>query len=577
MRIFKLGDQKVAPSFPWARKIGKAVARLFSDDAPQPVNDLAKTDSAVSSYDDMTNMTMMPHMWRVYEDRKSLWRDMNRMDSEDELVNKALDTIADFAVNFENSEEVAETSFRVKAKSKKVQDILDNLIARLDLQNDLWQIAREMVKTGNYLPEVLVDRKRNQIVRLKPTIPYMIWPKTSELGDKVPGWVNVPDAAIYNGKGQELEEWQICPFIFGAKKGYLATPMLAAARRNWIRLAKVEDGMGVARLVRAYDKLVHRIPVKKEWTQEQVMATIKRYKDAITRRKLVTSEGALTQSDTPLDVQTDFFLPDIGDGTGGITAITGTNLQLGNLNDVYYHREKLIARLSVPLAYLQITSAEKTHLKAGSSVSSIDIAFAAFMRRVHASLRSGLVRLFQLELVLQGQVPTPDAFVLELATPSTKDPLEESKISLTNAEAATYFIEAFGALPPELIASKYLDLTPKEQAMLDGFLASDGKNLMKTKIKTLELGAKPAPAPQLPAGGPGNNNKSKVARSKEQKPAAKQEDGTLYDIDSLVHLFMSMNQKVNEALQEAGLDIPDDVGLSERAIRQGLEGLALTS
>lgn len=570
MRILDFGgsESKTTASPSWARKVSRAVASLlFGDEGTQPVDNLKSTDALTGTTVAQDSLTSMPNMWRVHEDRKSMWRDIERMDSEDELVSSALDIIADMAVNF--AEDGSEgLSFRVLTEDKEALRVIEELTTRLNLHSELWQIVREFVKHGNYLPEVLIDRKQMKIIRLKQTIPYQIYPNTTERGDKLPGWIVRLDKDVYSGSGQELDEWQICPFIFGAKKGYLGIPMLASARRNWQRLSKIEDGMAVARLTRAYDKYVHRIPVKSAWTVSEIMATIKQYRDSITKRKLVTGEGALTQNETPFDVNTDFYLPDDGSGTGGITALLGTNLQLGNLNDIYYHREKLLARLAVPIAFLQIMSTQKTHLKSGS-VGDADIRFAAFMRRVHASLRVGLRRLLDLELVLNGIVPSTVQYKIELAEIRSKDPMEDAKIELTQAQAAIYFVEAFGALPADLLGSKYLDLNPDQQAMFDSFLKTDANKIFEAQIKAIETKAEPKVPGLTP--GSGNNNKSKAARSTEQKPAAQ---SVRYGVEELVDLFSEFQDKVNDGLRESGIEIPEDAGWSRDVIRQNLRDIA---
>lgn len=569
---FTAADNNAAGPPAWAKKISKNVADfLFGDNGTHPVDDLRRTSTVSPNSQADNSAVAMPNMWRVHEDRKNMYRDIIRMDDEDELISSALDIIADTATNFVTDRGDNEISLRIITADAGAQKVIDDLVKRLDLHNDIWQIVRQMVMHGAYLPEILIDREQMKVVRMKPTITYQIYPKTTEKGDKVPGWIIREDKDIYNGAGQELEEWQICPFLFGARRGYLPIPMLASTRRNWQRLSKIEDGMAVARLTRAYDKLVHRIPIKKEWTTEEIMASIKRYREGITKKKLVSDTGAVQQTDSPFDVSTDFYLPDDGSGTGGITSLTSTNLQLGNLNDVYYSREKVLARLAVPIAYLQIMSTQKTHLKSGS-VGDADIRFAAFLRRVHACLRTGLRRLIDLELMLNGHNPNTVQYKIELAEIKSKDPMEDAQIELTRAQAAIYFVEAFGALPPELLASKYLSLEPEQQKMLDTFLSTSGKTILAARIEGIKNEAKPAPAP---GGGSGNKNKSKAKRSTEQKPSA-QSDPT-YSVDALTDLFVQLTDKVNDSLREAGMDIPDDAGWSRAVIRQNLSDMALNA
>lgn len=567
MRIFNFAaDNNSSPSPSWAKKITRSVSDfIFGDDGTSPVDNLRSTNSLAESEPSAANsLIAMPNAWRVYEDRRSLYNDIERMDNEDELVSSALDIIADVATHWTGKEDSGIT-LRISTTDQEAQKIIDDLVARLDLQNEVWQIVRQMAKHGAYLPEVLIDRKRMKIVRLKQTVTYQIFPNLTEKGDKIPGWIIREEKDVASATGQALEEWQICPFLFGAKRGYLPVPLLASARRNWQRLSKIEDGMAVARLTRAYDKLVHRIPIKKEWNKEEILAAIRTYREGITKRKIMTDTGKVTQNESPYDVNTDFYLPDDGSQTGGITPLTSTNLQLGNLNDVYYSREKLLARLAVPISYLQIMSTQKTHLKSGS-VGDADIRFASFLGRIQAALRTGLRRLVDTELVLQGKNPATVQYKIELAQIRSKDPMEDAKIELTRAQAAVFFVEAFGALPVELIASKFLELEPDQQEVLNAFLKTNDKKITDSRIKALETAAKP----QAPAGGSGNQNKGAAKRSAEQRPGAKQN----FSLEVLTDLFVALQEKVNISLQEAGIDVPDDAGWSRDVIRQNLVDFA---
>lgn len=573
-------DAKMTPPPGWARKLGTFFRTVITGEKAVPsVPDVDKSgiDSSTSPYDQNSNFTSLPNMWRIHMDRKSMYQDIDRMDAEDELVNTALDIIADFAVCYDQN---GESSFRIESNDKKTKDCLDKLIARLDLANEMWQIVRGMVKHGNEMREVIVDRKAMKIVALKQTISFTIYPKITERGDKVPGWIVMTEKDVYNGQGgTELEEWQIVPFMYGSRRGYLSVPILASARRNWQRLSKIEDGMAIARLVRAYDKLVHRVPVKQEWTKEEIMASLRRYKDTITKRKIMSSEGTVTQNENPLDVQTDFFLPDLGDGRGGVSVLNSTNLQLGNLNDVYYHRERTLARLRVPISYLQIMSSMKTHLKSGGSVSDVDIQFARMIRGIHANLRRGMKRLFDMELVLNGIVP--GNYAIELPQIETDNLLENAKIELTLAQAAAYFVEAFGALPPALIAAKWVNLSPEQQKIMDSFLKEDGQKILDAKIKALETAAMPkptgfggGPAKDRVAGGntgSGNNNKTKAANSSQQKGGAAQ---SMVPLEDAADLFFTLHQAAYQSLIDAGFEIPDMEDSFKDVVRQNLTDIA---
>lgn len=551
----------------WAGKIGRRIARVFTGDAATNyVPSISPNDSVTQFGLDGTGYRAdNPISWRIQQTRKASYLDIESMDSSDELIATALDILADCAVAFLSTE--SEDRIEIQSDNDQIKEILNNLITRVDLQNDVWQMCREMIKHGSIFREIILERnqKSPHIIKLKQTVSWTIWPKENDKGDKIPGWLQRTDQQLYSNGGQELEEWQIAPFLYGTKYGYLHVPMLEATRRNWYRIQKMEDGMAVARLTRAYDKYAHKIPVRDTWTKGEVMDTIRRYKDSMTKKRMVSDHDKVNQGQSPVDVATDFFLPDDGSGRGGIEILSGNNNQLMNLTDLYYLREKMIARLKVPQQFMQIMSTQKTHVSA-SGGPNIDVQFARTLKGIQASVRRGLRRIFDIELLLNGIAPTVDNYSIILVPIKVNDEMEQARIELTMAQAAAYMTEAFGALPPDFMASKFLRLKDEEKEMLDNFFAKEGKEIFSARVKAIKEDAKPKPTggfgnspgsdstrgggklkDRVVGGdkGSGNNNKSRISRSSEQRGGASQS----IPIEEAAHLFASIQQSVNETLE----------------------------
>lgn len=173
---------------------------------------------------------------------------------------------------------------------------------------------------------------------------------------------------------------------------------------------------------------------------------------------------------------------------------------------------------------------------------------------------------------------------------------------LTLGQACVYFLEAFGALPPELMAAKFMNLTPDEQEMMKSFLSEEGETIMKARVDALKnealaplatkTGIKEATNPPKAGGngGSGNNNKSRASRSSEQKGGAKstqgmsarlkealnleQGDEGVFTLDEMVDLFAKLQQMVNDDLNNAGIPVPEVTAATRKIIRQNLVDLA---
>jgi hypothetical protein len=602
---FASTDENMTPVSAMARKIGRALAPIFDAvSGSQPQQKPTVRDTYTNLDPDRGSLNVVPTQWKVAQDRKSMYMDIENMDRNDELVSTALDITANNGADFLDD---VDQRIRFKSKDKEVLQVLERMSERLNLNDLVWQLVRECAMHGSIFREVVLDRTSDTspfIADFKQTIPFHIWPNLNEKGDKLPGWVVKLDLDVYNGGGERLAEWQIVPFIFGARKGWLSVPPLASARSGYQRLAKIEDGMAVARLIRAYDKMVHKIPVGKEWEKDQILTAIRTYRDAITKRKVETTDGLVNQLDNPLDVQTDFYVPDDGSGRGDVHMLTSNNTNLGNLMDVYYAREKLLARLRVPIEMLQLTSQQKTHISGkGGDMSAAQVQFAKYLRSLQAVLRRGISRLCDIELMLQcpekyasGQ---RNLYTIELCSIDTADPQQDAALLLTLGQACVYFLEAFGALPPQLMASKFMNLTSDEQEMMKAFLDSDAERILEARIEALEnealapLATKTKIGEQTnpPKPGSGNNNKSRAARSTEQKgkkstqgmssrlrEAMLTQDSSemvpVLPIDELVELFARLQSMVNEDLSEAGIPVPEVTEFTKQVIRQNLVDLA---
>lgn len=554
----------------WAKTVAKKFKdTLFGPSGVSPVPEERAGDSSTAAKDEIG---LVLSWAKQSQDRLKIYKDIEEMDKDDEMVSTAADVFADAVMNYSLTEDVG---IQAVADRRKVQQIIDNCMRRLDLNEVVWNIVREAYLHGNVFREVRLGKKKNYIAELCPSESPSIWPNMDENGQRIPGWIVVKD----NVNHKVLEEWQILPLIFGARKGTLAYPPLATARRNWQRLQKMEDSAAVARITRAYDKYVHKVPVGNKWTKDQVLSALHGYREAITKKEsVILGETNTKKTKNQFDVETDFYLPDDGSGRGDINVLASSNSQLMNFNDIYYSRERLLARLRVPINLLQILSSQKTHMTSGSGLAGADVQFVRVVKRMQEQVKDMLIRLFTIECVLQGVVPKDGEIRITMSNVDNKNLNEEADAVLTFAQASVYFLEAFGAIPPDLMADMFFQLDEKQKAMFKEFLNTDAKKVMDARIKTIEANAELAkknsqedkenPQASMPSSkkvssrikdrvpnsgdeGSGNQNKSKTARSKEQMPSQS------VPLDDVENLFLAVAENVHDMQVSQGVSLPD--------------------
>jgi len=394
--------------------------------------------------------------------------DLRDQDMNDPLISTALDVIADCATGMENPAEDA-FMWQFDQNNPAAEKILQEMKIRTDLGHECWRIVRGFVRDGEEFREVVADESYT-IRRFKFLPNYQVTPSLDPYGNKSPGWEQRLDGANF-GRPILFAEWQICPFIYGARRGYYGTGLMMPARRTWKRLTKMEDGMAMARMIRAYDRLVHHIPVKEEWDERRQLDKVRNYYQSILRRRGIDQDNNLFWRENPYQVETDFFLPQDGSERAKIEILESKNNQLMNIDDVLYHQALLLARTKVPAKYLNLV--RKSGALIDANLSAEDIQFARTLRQVQAVLRQGLLRLAHYALAFQGY--DADAIGVGVILPkiSTEDQLRDAKIQFTASQAALTFSQVLPhGLPPDLIANKYMSLGPDDKKILAEWIAA---------------------------------------------------------------------------------------------------------
>src|SRR5579872_3809144 len=402
--------------------------------------------------------------WKIGWDRRAVYSDLREMDSSDPLISTALDIIADCATGYEDT---SVDSFewlmdRNDDQAKAAMVILNEMKLRLELGAECWQIVRGFVRNGEEFREVVWDES-GIARRLKHLPSYQISPMLDGFGNKQPGYQQRLDGAQY-GKPIDFPEWGMISFVYGARRGWQGTGLMMPARRTWKRLVKMEDGMALARLIRAYDKYLHKVPVKPEWDLDRNIRAITEHKRQMTKRYGLDENNQLFTRERPFQVETDIYLPDDGSGKGRVELLSAQNQQLMNVDDVLYNQALLMARLKVPSKYLNLVRRSGALTDAGLSAE--DIQFARTLRQVQAVLRTGLLKLAHYQLAFQGWDSDELGVGLNLPKVSTDDQYQDAKVLFTMAQAADLFAQVLGGLPPELVATMFMKLKSDQQEVL---------------------------------------------------------------------------------------------------------------
>lgn len=473
---------------------------IAGDRSPMPAPP-PPDQTTVTGQVDATFLSITERLHQLQYERKAIYQDLLDMDRNSPLVSTGLTIIAENTVCLEDLE-IDGFRWKLEKENAEARKILDRLKRRLDLGQEAFQVVRKFVCFGEEYREIVVDRN-GDVVGFNSLPAYSMMPNFDALGNRLPGFMQTPEG--YGSKKIPFDEWQIVSFQYGPKRGhYFGSGLMYSARRAFRRHEKLADGMAIARLVRAYDPFLHRVPVKPEWDEKRVWEKITKYRQAITSKRGVDIDGNATLRADPFASSTDIFIPDDGSKRGGVEVLSRQNMQLMNVEDLMYHQDELLMAIRVPRKYLNM------RMKGVSSTSSAILAedrqFARMLRGTQATLRSGYYTLADRQLLLYGFYAEDLGLTVELPKINVQDYLESAKVRMTEAQAAQLFGMTIlqGGMPWEIVGKQYMKLDDADLATFGKFV-TDKQAELKANADAMAKAAaagrtgQPPKSPDAPA------------------------------------------------------------------------------
>jgi len=371
--------------------------------------------------------------------RKELFRDYELMDS-DPIISSALDIYCDESTvdNVENR------ILKIKTDNPKVAKILHNLFYDImNIEFNLWSYIRNMTKYGDfYLHLDILDKYG--IVNVKPLSVYEV----NRLEGHDPSNPKLVQFQLdeYNemkrssGPGKMYENYEIAHFRNLADTNYLpyGKSMLEGARRVFKQLTLMEDAMLIHRMMRAPEKRVFKVdignipPNEVDNFMQQIIGKMKK------TPVIDQATGDYNLKYNMESITEDYFLPVRGGDSGtSIDTLTGLTNE-GAIDDVEYLKNKMMAALKVPKAFLGYDE----NVGSKATLAAEDVRFARTIERLQKIICAELEKIAIVHLYTQG---FEDAelinFDLELTNPSMIHQQEKLELLTQKKDIANDLIE----------------------------------------------------------------------------------------------------------------------------------------
>jgi len=361
--------------------------------------------------------------------RIGLFRDYEEMDN-DAIISSALDIYADESTMRSEYGDV----LTIQSDNENIHDILRNLYYDiLNVEFNLWPWVRNLCKYGDFY--LYLDIKDNygvtnisplsayDVTRIEgddPSEPYMV--KFSvEDGD---------NRHSYNRTEKEFQNYEIAHFRLLSDSNFVpyGKGMIEGARKIWKQLSLMEDAMLIHRIMRAPEKRVFKIdignipPAEVENFMQKIINKMK--KAPVMDEKT----GDYNLRYNIQNLTEDFFLPVRGGDSG--TQIEGLpGLTYEAVDDIEYLRNKLLAALKVPKAFLGYEES----LGSKATLAAEDVRFARTIERIQRIIVSELTKIGIVHLYSQGYTDE-DLVNFELSLTNPSKIYEEEKIELWNSK-----------------------------------------------------------------------------------------------------------------------------------------------
>jgi hypothetical protein len=411
--------------------------------------------------------------------RPQLYNDYEVMDG-DPIVASVLDIVADESTLKNGAGEV----LAIKSSDENIQRILYNLFYDvLNIEFNLWGWVRSMCKYGDFYLHLHIAEKYG-VYQVIPLNVYNVL-REEGLDPKNPSYVRfrVEPNASYTGvlggldnEGMVFENYEVANFRLLGDYNFLpyGRSYIEPARKIFKQLALMEDAMLIHRILRAPQRRVYYVDTGNVPPNE-IPAFMEKLKGQTQRTPMVDPKtGEYNLRYNMMTVNEDFYIPVRGGNTSTkIDTLPG--LEYNAIEDVVYLRDKMLAAMKVPKAFLGY----EADVEGKSTLAQQDIRFARTIERIQRIVVSELTKIALVHLYAQGYTnENLTNFELELTTPSIVYDQERVALMKEKVDLAKQIMDA-SLFPTDYIYDYLFHMSEDKYDEMRDLVVEDKKRMFR--------------------------------------------------------------------------------------------------
>jgi hypothetical protein len=434
--------------------------------------------------------------------RIDLFRDYDTMDM-DPILASALDIYADESLSVNELGKI----LVVHAEDDNIKGILTNLFYDvLNIEHNLWSWTRNLCKYGDFFMRLYISPEYG-VYQIEPISAYNV--ERLENTDPLnKNYVKFQIRPTDTSQVDTLESFEMAHFRILSDSNFLpyGKSMIEGGRRVWKQLSLLEDAMLINRIMRAPERRIFKVDVG-NIPPGEVDNFMQKMQDKIKKTPFVDPQtGDYNLRFNLQNMVEDFYLPVRGTDSGtSIDTLSG--IEFTGIDDIEYLRNKLMAALKIPKAFLGY----EEELSGKATLASEDVRFAKTVQRIQKVLVSELEKIAIVHLYAQGyRDESLVNFKLELTHPSTI--FEKEKIEIWSAKtelAQAMMSDDVKLFSKDWIYKNVFKLSKDESEGLLDEIVEDSKQMFRFK-SIVEEGNDPAnPYKKInpeDSGGPGGDD-----------------------------------------------------------------------
>lgn len=430
---------------------------------------IIKTET-VDSGPALGGVSRNPILPQLELNRRRRYKDYEEMDEYPE-IGAAFDIYADDCTQKGTRSE----RWTVKSDNDMAVEEVERMFTHINLDKLIWDITRNSVKYGDCFVELIVDldNPNEGIKKIKILNPNWILRVENEFGYLKKFLQEVPNSESmqYAEMGQssasrplryiELDKHQIVHFRLHTSDPVFypyGKSIAAMCHRIFQSLRMMEEAMMIYRLSRAPERRIFYVDTGNLPTSKAEMF-IERLKQKFKKERFYnTSRETVDARFNPMTMDEDYFVPTKNGKGTKIETLPGAQ-NLGEIEDVKYYRDKLLAALKIPKDYI-VEKDQSPERKA--NLSQLDVKFARTVQRIQIDVETGLENVAKRHLQLKGY-PASVIQKLRIKLPEPSDMSAKRKLDIDEQKVrVVQAVQGLSLFPKETIYKEFYDMTDEE-------------------------------------------------------------------------------------------------------------------